>query len=162
MALGMFLREQVDVILSTDDAIKDPASYEAYAASGYDERKLVLDGEPTRFTLRRMSADQFKRSDDLGGPFAVTTAQLASRDQIDFIVRCSLAAVKNYRVWTSASESGELRLGPEDFEQSRDFDRPMVKAEWLKRVNLPPALLRLLASISRFRLSEADVPFASA
>lgn len=151
MALGMYLREQVAVILSTDDAVKDPASYAAYVEAGYDESKLRLEGEPTRFTLRRLTYEQVKRADDMRGA-----------EQSEFIVRASLAQISNYRVHSGPGASGELRLGPDDFEHSREFDRPLVKMDWLRKSNLPPSLLTLLATISRIKLSEASVPFASA
>ena len=149
MALGMFLREQLAVILSNDDAVKEPVAYAAYAEAGYDESKLILDGEPTRFTLRRLTYDQVKRADDMSGSA-----------QSEFIVRASLVQISNYLVHVSAGERGELRLAPEDFEHAREFDRLMVKLEWLRKSNLPPSLLTLLATISRVRLSEASVPFA--
>jgi hypothetical protein len=149
MALGMYLRDSVAVILSNDDAVKDPVAYAAYVEAGYDESKLKLEGEPTRFTLRRMSYDQVHRADDMGGAA-----------QSEFIVRCSLTQIANYRVHSAPGADGELRLAPEDFEHSREFDRPLLKQDWLRKSNLPPSLLGLLATISRIKLSEASIPFA--
>lgn len=151
MALGMFIREQVTVIVSTDDAIKVPSAYAAYVEAGYDESKLEFVGEPTRFVLRRMSYDQVKRADELGGPAS-----------IEFVARATLTQLTNYRVHSGPGASGELRLGPEDFEHVREFDRPMLKVDWLRQSNLPPSLLLLLATIARHKLSEASVPFVSA
>jgi hypothetical protein len=138
------------VILPGDDAIKAPDAWGAYLAAGFDESKLKLEGEPTRFTLRRMSYDQAKRADEHSGP-----------DMVEFVVRASLTQISNYSVHVSAGERGELRLAPEDFEHAREFDRPMIKVEWMRKANLGPALLQLLAQISRTNLSEASVPFVS-
>jgi len=140
------LRDEITIILADDGAVKD--GYAEYREAGFDESKLTLDGEPTRFVLRRMSYDQRKRCD------AITDGP----DRVEFIVRCCLVRITGLQVARADGAMGELP--PVQFEDSQEYSRPMLKLSWLRDSNLPPRVWLARATVGRY-LSECEIPFCA-
>ena len=144
MAIKSTLRSEVSVVLSFDDAVKD--GYPEYLENGFDESRLTLDGEPTRFVLQPLTYDQRNRANDIQGP----------SERVEFVLRCSLLRVTGYQV--ERQEGVVTALPPVEHEDSQQWKRPVVKREWLQLASLPTGVASELAAAARM-LSEAAVPF---
>jgi hypothetical protein len=138
------LRDEVALILAIDDAVK--GGYDEYVEAGYDEGKLTLEGEPTRFVLRRMTYDQAKRHDDI----------TSLGERVEFAIRCCLVRVTGYVF--DHGDGRTTELPGVEHEESAEFKAPMVKHDWLRRVNLPRGQMYAVATIAR-TMSEASLPF---
>ena len=138
------IRREAMVILECDDAVKD--GYAAYTEAGFDETKLTLEGEPTRWRLQPLTYDQRLHVADMQAP----------AQRREFLLRASLLGVTGYKVSRDGGPETEMR--PVEHEDSQQFKRAMVKRAWLQDANLPTSATIEL-SLWAMNLSEGTIPF---
>lgn len=157
MAIGRYTRKTVELISERDSAID--GGYEEYLASGYDESKLKLvEGErPTRFRLRRLSANARAHLRSLRAPLQYLA--LNPTQQL-FAMAHGLEQVTGFEMRGDDGAITGLTINAVDDMTDDGELGPRLRADAIARLDLPDSIVEEIA-LTVYKLSEGEIPFVS-
>lgn len=134
MAMAHKVRGPVRVVSQDDDALVDGFDFQAYVDSDFDWSllKFKSGAEPTVFTLKQLTTDQWEARDRYDG-----------LSQAALTVRCGLTGLRNYSI--IHADGSEHPYPDCEFEKVEPLGA-LLKAEWFSKARFGPRLTHELAS----------------